>query len=119
MPLKTLMFTGWLLAMIAVTTLALLPVEHLQMPMFDWWDKAQHTLAFAVLTAWAMLLWPRLTLRIARAMLVYGVAIEAAQWAVGWRFAEWSDLVADALGVWLAWGLLHLAKRTSVYDARG
>ena len=53
-----LMRGAWVLAMLAVTVLALLPVEHLQLPVFDWWDKAQHTLAFTVLTAWALLLWP-------------------------------------------------------------
>ena len=47
---------GWYLAMVAVTVLALLPIEHLQMPVFDWWDKAQHALAFVVLTGWALLL---------------------------------------------------------------
>ena len=53
-----LMRTAWVLAMLEVTVLALLPVERLQLPVFSWWDKAQHTLAFAVLTAWALLLWP-------------------------------------------------------------
>ena len=52
------MRVGCYLAMAAVTVLALMPIEHLQMPVFDWWDKAQHALAFVVLTGWAMLLWP-------------------------------------------------------------
>ena len=38
-------------------------------------------------------------------MLAFGAGIEAAQWAVGWRFAEWTDFAADALGVLGAWGL--------------
>lgn len=37
---------GWYVAMLGVTVLALLPVEHLQQPIFNWWDKAQHALAF-------------------------------------------------------------------------
>ena len=52
------MRVGWYLAMAAVTVLALMPIEHLQLPVFDWWDKAQHALAFVVLTVWALLLWP-------------------------------------------------------------
>ncbi len=52
------MRSAWVLAMLAVTVLALLPVEHLQLPVFDGWDKAQHALAFWVLTGWALLLWP-------------------------------------------------------------
>jgi hypothetical protein len=34
------MRSAWVLAMLAVTVLALLPIEHLQLPVFDWWDKA-------------------------------------------------------------------------------
>lgn len=30
------MRVGWYLAMAAVTVLALMPIEHLQMPVFDW-----------------------------------------------------------------------------------
>lgn len=94
---------GWCLAMVAVTVLALLPIEHLQLPVFDWWDKAQHAMAFAVLTGWALLLWHQWAVRVALGMLVFGAGIELAQWAVGWRFAEWADLAADAAGVLLVW----------------
>lgn len=93
--------------MMAVTTFALLPVEHLQLPVFDLWDKAQHALAFALLTGWALLCWPHWAWRVALGMLAYGAGIELAQWAVGWRFAEWADLAADALGVLVAWGGLR------------
>ena len=100
-----LMRLGWYLAMVAVTVLALLPIEHLQLPVFDWWDKAQHALAFVVLTGWALLLWPHAATHVALSMLAYGAGLEVAQWAVGWRFAEWADLAADAVGVFVAWGL--------------
>ena len=102
-----LMRLAWYLAMVAVTVLALLPIEHLQMPVFDWWDKAQHALAFVVLTSWALLLWPHAAMRVALRMLAYGACLELAQRAVGWRFAEWADLVADAVGVVVAWGLVR------------
>ena len=108
----SLMRVGWFLAMAAVTVLALMPSEHLQMPVFDWWDKAQHALAFVVLTGWALLLWPLHALRVVLGMLAYGAGIEGAQWAVGWRFAEWADLAADALGVLVAWGVVRLAPLT-------
>ena len=100
-----LMRVGWYLAMAAVTVLALLPIEHLQLPVFDWWDKAQHAMSFVVLTGWALLLWPQAAMRVALGMLTYGAGLELAQWAVGWRFAEWADLAADAVGVFVAWGL--------------
>ena len=93
----------WWLAIISVTVLALMPIEHLQLPVFDWWAKAQHALAFAVLTAGALCLWPASAVRVVLGMLAYGAALELAQWAVGWRFAEWADLAADAVGVLGAW----------------
>ena len=96
---------GWFLGMVSVTVLALLPIEQLQYPVFDWWDKGQHALAFAVLSGWAFLLWSAAAWRVVLGMLLFGAAIELAQWAVGWRFAEWADLAADAVGVALAWGV--------------
>lgn len=96
---------GWAVAMFVVWCIALLPVEQLHLPIFDLWDKAQHALAFGVLTGWAMWLWPRAVVHAVLGMLVFGAAIELAQWAVGWRFAEWADWAADAVGVLLAWGL--------------
>jgi VanZ family protein len=105
------MRAAWYLAMLAATVLALLPVEHLQLPIFNWWDKAQHALAFAVLTGWALLLWPWARARVLLGMLAYGGGIELAQWAVGWRFAEWADWAADALGVALAWVAVGRAGR--------
>jgi hypothetical protein len=103
---RQLALAAWGLAMGVVTVLALLPIEHLQLPVFDWWDKAQHALAFMVLTGWALLLWLYAPMRVALSMLAYGAGLEVAQWAVGWRFAEWADLAADAVGVFVAWGLV-------------
>jgi len=111
---RKLVLAVWVLAMGLVTVLALLPVEHLQLPVFAWWDKAQHALAFAVLTAGACLLWPRATVRVVVGMIAYGAALEIAQWAVGWRFAEWSDLLADAVGVVVAVGLMKLGDSFSL-----
>ena len=96
---RRLVFCVWGLSMGAVTVLALLPVEHLQLPVFDWWDKAQHALAFAVLTGGALLLWPSASVHVLLGMIAYGAGLELAQWALGWRFAEWTDLAADTVGV--------------------
>ena len=104
---RQLALAAWGLAMGVVTVLALLPIEHLQMPVFDWWDKAQHALAFMVLTGWALLLWPYAPMRVALSMMAYGAGLELAQWVVGWRFAEWADLAADAVGVFMAWSLVR------------
>jgi VanZ family protein len=47
-------------------------------------------------------------------MLLYGVAIELAQLAVGWRFGEWQDVLADITGVMVAWGLRSLWRKWRV-----
>ena len=89
--------------MAAVLVLALLPVEQLQLPIFNWWDKAQHALAFALLSLGALRLWPHRPLQVVFGMSLYGAAIEVMQWVVGWRFAEWADFGADVVGVVVAY----------------
>ena len=120
MPYRKIAFVIWALAMLAVTVLALLPIEHLQLPVFDWWDKAQHALAFVVLTGGALLLWPGASAQVVIGMIAFGAGIELAQWAVGWRFAEWSDRAADTVGVVGAWLLVRgKAFCRSVVGAEG
>jgi VanZ family protein len=114
MPSRKIAFVIWALAMGAVMVLALLPVQHLQLPVFDWWDKAQHVVAFVVLTGGALLLWPVASARVVIGMIAYGAVIELAQWAVGWRFAEWSDLAADTVGVVVSWLLVRGVQRLRV-----
>jgi VanZ family protein len=106
MPYRKIVFVIWCLVMVAVTVLALLPVKHLQLPVFDWWDKGQHVFAFVVLSVGALLVWPGASGRVVISMIAYGAVIELAQWAVGWRFAEWADLAADTVGVVGAWLLI-------------
>ena len=90
-------------ALLSVTVLALLPVEMLSSPVFKWWDKAQHSLAFAVLSLLGFAAFPARLRQVAAGLVLYGVALELAQLAVGWRFGEWQDVVADATGVGAAW----------------
>ena len=61
------------------------------------------SLILVVLASGLMLLWPVHALRVVLGMLAYGAGIEVAQWAVGWRFAEWADMAADGVGVSVAW----------------
>lgn len=66
------------------------------------WDKANHALAFAVLGAVAHGGW-RSPWRWA-ALLAFGVAIEALQALTPTREPSAADVLADALGLALAWG---------------
>ena len=88
MPFRKFALVFWALTMVAVTVLALLPIQHLQLPVFNWWDKAQHAFAFLVLSGGALLLWPGASVRVVIGMIAYGAGIKLAQSAVDWRFAK-------------------------------
>lgn len=74
------------------------------------WDKTNHLLAFAWLSILACLAWPRRTASALAGLLLYGGLIELLQSFTGYRFAEWGDLLADALGLLLGWWLLRSAQ---------
>jgi VanZ family protein len=107
------------LALVAITVLALLPIDMLTAPVFNWWDKAQHAAAFALLTAMGLAAFPDRAGRVAVGLVFYGGAIELAQLAVGWRFGEWQDLLADTAGVLAVWAVRSLwPKRRTGGEAR-
>lgn len=92
-------------ACLVVAVLSLLPGELLPPGAFDLWDKAQHALAFLALGLLGFVAFARHTRRVGVGLLAYGAAIELAQAASGWRFGDWQDWTADAVGVAVAWGL--------------
>lgn len=87
------------LGLASVTVLSLLPVGYLPPPVFSLWDKAQHALGFGVLTVLALRAYPQRAWQLLPLLLVHGGAIELAQAATGWRYGEWLDLLADAVGI--------------------
>lgn len=99
--------------LLTVVTLSLLPADQLPPQAFNVWDKAQHALAFAALGACALLAYPRHPGRVLLGLLLCGGAIELAQAATTWRFGDWQDWFADAVGLaagtLVAWGLRRLA----------
>jgi hypothetical protein len=94
-----------------VTVLSLLPGPYLPPLAFDVWDKAQHALAFAGLAGLGLWAYPGRALVVLLGLLAHGAAIEGAQWASGWRYGDWQDWLADALGVAVAWGVWRLWRR--------
>ncbi len=100
-------------ACFSVGGLSLLPVEHLPPVAFDWWDKAQHAMAFLVLGGLGLLAYSEKPGCIVIGLLVYGAFIELAQAASGWRYGDWQDWLADAVGVgaaYLGWIILKPAR---------
>jgi len=75
------------------------------------WDKAEHALAWAVLTGAGLLLSTRRRWAIGVFAFLFGAAIEVLQATMGWgRDGDWRDLVADSVGIaaaYLAWGLMR------------
>ena len=89
----------WLMV-VTVVTLALLPGRQLPGALFDWWDKAQHFVAFLVLTAVGLIAYQRQNrLLIATGLAALGLAIELIQASLDWRYGDATDLAADCLGI--------------------
>ncbi len=91
-----------------------MPIDALPVGVFDWWDKAQHAVAFAVLAALAYGAYPTRIWRVLLGLLTFGGAIEVAQAETGWRYGEWADLLADGVGVCSVW---LIARRVVVDPA--
>ena len=102
---------GFWLASLVVTALSLSPIEMLTAPIFDWWDKAQHALAFLVLTCLGLFAYPKSGWRMIIGMLAFGVLIEFLQYFTGYRYAELSDFLADLTGVTLGSLAMWQAKK--------
>lgn len=99
------------LVLIVITALSLSPVEMLTAPIFDWWDKAQHALAFLVLTCLGFFAYASAGWRMVVGMLAFGITIEFMQYFTGYRFAELSDFLADSVGVTLGTFAMWLAEK--------
>jgi len=105
--LKYLFWTSF----VVINVLALSPAPYLP-EIFNWWDKAQHAIAFAVLAVLAVLAYPEASrLRIALLLMGQGVLIEVLQHFGGYRFGDWQDAVADGVGVLVGLGVVSIFVR--------
>ena len=87
------------LALTAITVLSLIPSNVVPGPL-QFWDKAQHALAFCLLTILGGPSYPRHLKMVVVSLLVYGGLIEVAQSTLTTtRFGDAIDWVADAIGV--------------------
>ncbi len=103
---KTFKFIFWC-AITVITMLFLMPQNFTIGRIFDWWDKAQHALAFAVLMLLGFLAYPREFWKLGIALILYGVAIEIIQSWTGWRSGQVLDAVADTVGIVLSGVLIR------------
>lgn len=103
--------TATLICAVAIAWLAFRPAVEIDAGLP--WDKANHAMAFAVLTFLAGRGWPRLArVGLALIMLAAGIGVELVQGApqVG-RDADAWDVAADAVGIALGWAALRAAGR--------
>lgn len=107
-------------AVIAILFLATMPANEAPDP--TGWDKANHALAFYVLTLLAALAYPRRSLGWVALMLCgFGVLIEGVQTIpmLG-RSTEFADLLGDIVGVLIGIVPLAIARwRLELADASG
>ncbi|MSP86542.1 MAG: hypothetical protein EXR42_03965 [Methylotenera sp.] len=79
--------------------------------MFQFWDKAQHTLAFAILAIVGGLAFPQKVNLVVVGLIMHGALIEILQSTLTTtRFGDPLDWATDSIGVLI--GLVIYAKRT-------
>jgi VanZ family protein len=91
--------------------LCLAPTDMLPQPE-NLGDKAEHAIAWFVLTALGLVLSPRRWRAIGAFAFGLGLAIELLQASLGFgRHGDWRDLVADATGVLVALAIYAVVTR--------
>lgn len=100
------LLAGWMVLIAGVTVGSLLPSSALPAPSFTGIDKVEHLGAYALLSAYAVLLFApaRAQALAALGLVALGISLEGAQAALtASRLADPADMVANALGVALGW----------------
>lgn len=87
--------------MLVIWALLLIPITVPENLAFSWADKLIHAGLFFWLTASAFWVWRAES--VAWALLMLAVLTELSQAVTPWRSAEALDLLADAIGIGLAW----------------
>ncbi len=96
-------------ALSAITTLAFLPSYHALPPIVNISDLLNHTVAFVVLFIFLTIAHPKLPFKYMLSFLItYALWIEAVQYFLPTRFASWSDVIADSLGILIGYTFYKL-----------
>lgn len=98
---------GWLwVALVCYLSLVPHPPEPVS---FDGVDKIEHLLAYAGLMLWFCQVYVSRAARIGLllGLVALGVAIEILQGMGGYRYFEYTDMLANSVGVSVGWTLAH------------
>lgn len=97
------------------TIMALIPVPEVP-GMFNFWDKAQHALAFVALTVMASFAFPSKLKNVYLGLFLYGASIELTQmFFTTTRVGEVSDFIADGLGISIGFCIYLLASKYTIH----
>jgi len=93
----------------AITTLAFLPNYDALPPLVNISDLLNHAVAFIVLFMLLKMAHPKLVLKQSISFLIaYALWIEAVQYFLPTRFASWSDVLADSVGILIGYAFYKL-----------
>lgn len=120
---RLLWLAVWAAMIVAVIAGSLMPARELPPVPFDGFDKVQHLLGYAVLSAYAVMLFARMRAQAlsAAVLIVLGIGLEFAQAALtSSREADPADALFNAVGVLagLATAATPLANLLQRLDAR-
>lgn len=109
---------GWLwVAVVCVSSLLPHPPELVS---FDGIDKLEHLLAYAWLMLWFCQVYVTHAARISvlAGLVALGVCLECLQGLSGYRYFEYTDMLANSAGVLLGWGLAQtpLGRAIAVFE---
>ena len=91
------------------------PRIYLDSSILNWWDTAQHSLAFAVLFIVGLIAYPKKFYVLLLGLVCFGALIEVTQWCTGWRQADIFDWVADITGLFLLALVRFILHRAQIY----
>lgn len=110
MNIKQLLRLAGVLIIIAIWVLSLIPLNQVVAP---GGDKLHHFIAYgSLMFTWTLTAAEKTTtqqLKLAIIFMAMGLIIECAQGLTPYRFFEWADALANALGVLIGWLLGRLA----------
>lgn len=94
--------------MTVVLVLSLGPT--LDRPSSTGWVKSDHLLAFAVLAVLGIRAYPAFIIPVIVGLFLYGGLIEILQALTPYRYARWSDVFADGVGILIGWAIERVSR---------
>ena len=105
-PLQCIFWAACLL--VIIFSLAPMPQTMSTLPQFDLADKVLHSMTYFGLCSVGLLAYFNRLSSVVFGLLLMGVIIELVQYATGWRYMEVEDCIANAFGILMGVGIIHI-----------